>query len=253
MENSIFSYNGNSITMRNENGNVYVNLTEVAKSFPDKNLSKIINSQEISDYISRLSTITNVILPDLLIVKNGGSNGEHGTWAHQKVALRVCQKLSTDFAIWIDSKIEELLTKGYTKVDTISRKELAKMLLESEEEKEQLLLIMESQAKELKESAPKVEYYDECLESKGYLTVNMVAAELGISSIKLNKLLCNWGIQYNQSGCYFLYSAYRDKGYTVHRPHPHINSNGITVTTQHMYWTEAGKKLIVERYRKNQA
>jgi Rha family phage regulatory protein len=53
------------------------------------------------------------------------------------------------------------------------------------------------------EQAPKVEYYDQCLESKGYLTVNMIAAELGISSIKLNKLLCEWGIQYKQSDCFF--------------------------------------------------
>jgi phage antirepressor YoqD-like protein len=100
------------------------------------------------------------------------------------------------------------------------------------------------------EQAPKVEYYDKCLESKGYLTVNMIAAELGISNIKLNKLLCDWGVQYKQSDCYFLYSENRDKGYTVHRPHPHLNSQGITVTTQHMYWTEAGKKFILELYHK---
>jgi prophage antirepressor-like protein len=103
------------------------------------------------------------------------------------------------------------------------------------------------------EQAPKVEYYDQCLESKGYLTVNMIASGLGISHIKLNKLLCEWGIQYRQSECYFLYSDYRDKGYTVYRPHPHLNSQGLTVTTQHMYWTEKGKKFIIELYHKKLA
>lgn len=44
----IFSYNGNNVTMRVRKGVVYVNLTEVAKAFPDKNLTHIINSQEIS-------------------------------------------------------------------------------------------------------------------------------------------------------------------------------------------------------------
>jgi len=90
-------------------------------------------------------------------------------------------------------------------------------------------------------------------ESKGYLTVNMIAAELGISHIKLNKLLCGWGVQYKQTDCYFLYHQYRDKGYTIHRPYPYLDSQGNTKTSQHMYWTEKGKKFIVELYNKKLA
>ena len=242
----IFSYNNSNITMKSENGIVYVNLTEVARAFPEKNLSQIVNSQEIKEYINELAAIQNYIATDLLQVTNG-----IGTWAHQKVALRVCQKLSTQFAILVDTKIEELLTKGYTKLDTISKKDLAKMLLESEEDKERLQLTIDAQSLELKKSAPKVEYYDKCLESKGYLTVNMIAADLGISAIKLNKLLGSWGIQYWQTECFFLTSKYRDCGYTVHRPHPYTDANGQIKTKQHMYWTETGKKFIVELYGKN--
>jgi len=251
--NSIFNYNGNNITMKLENGNVYVNLTEVAKAFPEKNLSQIVNSKEIKDYVNELAAIKNHIPTDLLRVINGGKVGEFGTWAHQQVALRVCQNLSTKFSVWVDEKIEELLTKGYTKLDNISRKDLAKMLLESEEEKERMQLTIESQTKSLVESAPKVEYFDKCLDSKGYLTVNMIAAELGISAVKLNKLLCQWGIQYWQTECFLLFSEYRNKGYSVHRPYPYTNSQGIVVTTQHMYWTESGKKFIVELYHKKVA
>ena len=246
----IFNYNGSNITMKNENGIVYVNLTEVAKAFPEKNLSQIVNSFEISEYVQRLSEIQNYISADLLQVTKGGNPYEQGTWAHQKVALRVCQKLSTDFAILVDTKIEELLTKGFTKLDSISRKDLAKMLLESEEEKERMQLTIETQTKELKESAPKVEYYDKCLDSKGNLTVNMIAAELGISHIKLNKFLCDWGVQYKQTDTYFLMSKYRDSGYTHHRPIPYTDSNGQMKTRQHMYWTEKGKKFIIELYYK---
>ena len=140
-------------------------------------------------------------------------------------------------------------------LDTITRKDLAKMLLESEEEKERivaekerLLLTTAEQEKQLKEAAPKVEYFDKVLESKGYLTVNMIAAELGISAIKLNKLLCDWEIQYYQTECYLLYSKYRDYEYTVHRPHPYTDSAGEIKTRQHMYWTEKGKKFIIELY-----
>lgn len=104
------------------------------------------------------------------------------------------------------------------------------------------------QEEQLRQSAPKVEYCDKVLSSKGYLTINMIAACLGISDIKLNKLLCQWGIQYKESGVYYLYSKYRDKGYTVHRPHAYTDSLGDIKTRQHMYWTEAGKKFIIELY-----
>lgn len=104
------------------------------------------------------------------------------------------------------------------------------------------------QEEQLRQSAPKVEYCDKVLSSKGYLTINMIAACLGISDIKLNKLLCQWGIQYKESGVYYLYSKYRDKGYTVHRPHAYTDSLGNIKTRQHMYWTEAGKKFIIELY-----
>lgn len=104
------------------------------------------------------------------------------------------------------------------------------------------------QEEQLRQSAPKVEYCNKVLSSKGYLTINMIAACLGISDIKLNKLLCQWGIQYKESGVYYLYSKYRDKGYTVHRPHAYTDSLGNIKTRQHMYWTEAGKKFIIELY-----
>jgi hypothetical protein len=41
--------------------------------------------------------------------------------------------------------------------------------------------------------------------------------------------------------------------YAEHKPHPYIDSNGQTKTRQHMYWTEAGKKFILELYNKKLA
>ena len=75
-----------------------VNLTAMAKAYPDKNLSTIVNSQEISDYCTSLSKLKNFSLADLLIVKRGGDNP--GTWAHRLVAIRVAQKLNSDLAVW---------------------------------------------------------------------------------------------------------------------------------------------------------
>lgn len=112
----IFNYNGSNVTFKMKNGTVYVNMTDVAKSFPTKNLTQIVNSQEIKDYCEVLAKLQNYSLGDLLIVIRGGN--KNGTWAHQKVALRIAQKLSTEFAIWVDTKLEELLTTGKTEIKT---------------------------------------------------------------------------------------------------------------------------------------
>lgn len=115
-------------------------------------------------------------------------------------------------------------------------------------EKVQLQLTTAAQQQELKAQTPKVEYFDKVIDSTGLLTVNMVAACFGISTIKLNKLLCQWGIQYKQSSTYFLYAKYREKGYTEHKPYPYVDSKGETRTRQHMFWTEKGKLFIIDLY-----
>jgi phage antirepressor YoqD-like protein len=155
--------------------------------------------------------------------------------------------------------LKELRTKGITAtpatIDSIISDpafgiKLLTELQNERAEKEALRLRTEEQTKQLKEAAPKVEYFDDVLSSKGLLTVNMIADCLGISAIKLNKLLCEWGIQYSQTGTYHLYSQYRDMGYAEHKPHPYTDSNGQIKTRQHMYWTETGKKFILDMYHK---
>lgn len=106
-----FDYNGNVIPFE-KGSDVMVNLTAMAKAYPDKNLSTIVNSQEISDYCTSLSKLKNFSLADLLIVKRGGDNP--GTWAHRLVAIRVAQKLNSDLAVWVDMRVDELLKYGMT-------------------------------------------------------------------------------------------------------------------------------------------
>lgn len=118
-----FDYKGSQISFE-KGKNVMVNLTSMAKPFPEKNLTQIINSQEINDYCISLSKLQNYSLADLLIVRRGGNN--NGTWAHRLVAIRVAQKLNSDFAVWVDMRIEELLTTG---VATVSNDDEARAKL----------------------------------------------------------------------------------------------------------------------------
>lgn len=158
------------------------------------------------------------------------------------------------FQDWVCEEVLPSIRKtgGYS-VQQLSRKELLQLALEAEEEKERLQLVNIEQEHQLKLQAPKVEYHDKVLSSEGYLTVNMIADCLGISAIKLNKLLCEWDVQYYESKTYHLKAKYRDRGYVVHRPHPYVDSQGNIKTRQQMYWTELGKQFILDLYNKKMA
>lgn len=169
-----YDYNGCEVQLsRNENGIVYVNLTEVAKAFPNKNLTQIVNSQEIKEYCESLSKLQNYSLADLLIVKRGGN--DNGTWAHQKVALRVAQKLSPDFAVMVDSWIEELLTTGQTSIRPLTKSErtLATIrqlceLAERDVELERKQIELEQEQKAI---ARKVSKIEETIKPNGFMSV----------------------------------------------------------------------------------
>ena len=170
----IFSYNGNNVTMRVQNGTVYVNLTEFARPVPSKNLTQIINSQEIREYCNSLSKLQNYSFADLLIVRKGSPELGGGTWAHQKVALRVAQKLSPDFAVWVDTKIEELLTTGVTTVSNddeaiaYAMSVLQKRLEQAKAEKELL-------AKQNAKLQPKADFADAAFATDDKVDIGMAA------------------------------------------------------------------------------
>lgn len=261
-----FSYNGNKVRMKKVNGIVFVCLTDMAKGFPNKNLTNIVNSKEMQEYMNTLSRIQICSLADLLIVKNGG-DGSQGTWAHRKVALRVAQKLSPEFAIWVDDRIEELLTYGFTATQPTldemvnnpdlviklatqlksEREEKARLEQENAEKAERISL----QDEQLKKQAPKVEYYDQVLQSEGTMTTRQLAMSIGMTANTLNKKLCDAGIQFRQSGMYILHAPYSSYNLTSVRSYPYTASDGRTLTKQYLVWNERGKQFVTMLHRNN--
>jgi hypothetical protein len=149
-----FDYQGESVLFQVERDGM-INLTAIAKRFPEKTLSKILKSQEMKEYLKRLSERQNCLSLDLLRVIHGNSKLQ-GTWAHPKVALRVCQKLSPDFAIWVDDHLEELLRAGTTSIEKhqMTREEnIAYALIQAAEllgEKDQRIQQLEKEKLEFK-------------------------------------------------------------------------------------------------------
>lgn len=110
--------------------------------------------------------------------------------------------------------------------------------------------ITAEQAVQLELQAPDVEYARNVLASDGLHTVNAVAVHLGISAIRLNKFLIAENWIYRQGDVYYPAIRIREKGYCDFHVVPYLNSQGEKMTREHLKWTEAGRRAIIELWNK---
>lgn len=246
--NQIFQYNGSPITFSNGDS-VVVNATEMAKPF-GKSANHWLRNQSTQEFIKELSRLRNRNVNDLVQVVNGGSNGEHGTWLHEDVAMEFARWLSPAFAIWCNDRIKELLTTGVTttrnddEAIAYAMGVLQKRLEESKAKVQLLEANNEMQAEALMEAAPKVEYHDKVLTSTSTYNTTNIAKEFGMGAPSLNRILHEKGVQYKSGGQWLLYSKYQDRGYTRTVTNTYDNGHGEVHTRQQTVWTEKGRQFI---------
>lgn len=114
----------------------------------------------------------------------------------------------------------------------LTRKELALMVLASEEEKERMAL-------ELYRANTKIELLSH---TKKTYTSTEIAKEAGLkSAYQLNIWLHQRGIQFKQGDTWVMYSKYADKGYTEIKQQ--VLDNGTVIYTR--YFTQAGREFVL--------
>ena len=62
--------------------------------------------------------------------------------------------------------------------------------------------------------APKADYYDRTLMAKNTVSTTVIAKELGMSAVTLNRKLKEMGIQYKVGQTWVLTAKYQNMGYT---------------------------------------
>lgn len=111
--------------------------------------------------------------------------------------------------------------------------EALEALVATEKEKEQLRIeteqqqaTIELQDKEIKEAAPKVNYYNNHLQSVNTLTSTQIAKQIGMDAEKLHKKLKETNVIYRQSGQWLLHSPYSTWGLHSTRTQTYTRSDG---------------------------
>jgi len=92
----------------------------------------------------------------------------------------------------------------------------------------------------IEQQAVKVEYHDKVLNTSSTHTTTLIAKELGMTAIALNRQLHELRVQFKQGKTWVLYAEHQDKEYTKPRTIT-INDDLSVMNTQ---WTEKGRQFI---------
>lgn len=253
-----FSYNGNDVLFDTRD-DVMVNATQLAKIYgkrPNDYLSLPATNQLINAITRKYGISEN----QLVISKVGSSHNGGGTWMHRLIVVDFCQWLDIDLKLWCTEKLDELMRYGMTATQPTLEQmidnpdlviHLATQLKQEREERakleaqtEQQQATIKIQTEEIKQAAPKVNYYDNHLQSVNTLTSTQVAKQIGMDAEKLHRKMKEIGILYKQSGQWLLYSPFSTWGLHATRTQTYTRNDGSIGTSVYTVWATKGLRFI---------
>lgn len=154
-------------------------------------------------------------------------------------------KQARQYFIECERQLQMMQQDSYMITDKVAR---AQKWIEEEQERQRLQALADQQAAEIEEAAPKLEYHDRVLQaSSSSMNTREVAADYGMSAIRLNRILMDLHIQYKCDNRYYLYSRYSGKGYVESKTN--LYDSGCKAKTS-MKWTQAGREFIYNKLHK---
>lgn len=139
---------------------------------------------------------------------------------------------------------------------TLARREQRIKELEEQGRRQELVIEQKDeqidlQCKQIKEAAPKADYYDKTLASTSCMTTTQVADDLHTTAHALNRKLQEIGIIYSQSGQWHLKMPYKGWNLASTRTFNRQKENGDILTKVTLVWNQRGKRFILALYNNN--
>lgn len=142
---------------------------------------------------------------------------------------------------------EELMARALAvaKITLEKKEERLKQLEQSNEMQQETINL---QTKELKQAAPKVEYYERHLQSVDTMTTTQVAKSIGMEAVKLNCKLKEIGVIFRQSGQWLLHAPFSSWGMHATRMQTYTRSDGRISSRIYTVWNNRGVRFIIALY-----
>lgn len=169
------------------------------------------------------------------------------------VGYRVNSKRGTQFRQWATSHLRNIILKGHSEVMPAEvlvpadyMMQMQKTLADSQAVMMQMGAKYDIALTQLKAMMPKAAYCDRVLASPDCCTTTLIAKDLGMSAVMLNKRLHELGIQFKQGGTWLLYAPYQNLGLTDIRTHCFTDSDQTSHTRETMVWTQLGRAFVTK-------
>lgn len=147
------------------------------------------------------------------------------------------------FKRWVTSEVLPSLRKhgAYITAETLHKtmsdpRELAKLLTTLADEQEKRRKLEEENAF----LSVKASYYDRILHSKNAVPVTQIAKDYGMSAVAFNRMLHDYGVQYQIRKSWVLYAEFANLGYTQSITYA-INEDKAVM---HTCWTQKGRIFL---------
>lgn len=239
------------------NGQVMFAATDVAKCLGYANPQKAIRNHCKSIGVNEMDTPTNGGIQKVRFITKGNvvrlvasselpQAEQVESWIFDEVIPTVLETGGYISTTTNDTP-EEIMARALTIAQaTLAKREERLKQLEAETEQQQATI--ELQDKEIKEAAPKVNYYNNHLQSVNTLTSTQIAKQIGMDAEKLHKKLKEANVIYRQSGQWLLHSPYSTWGLHSTRTQTYTRSDGSIGTNVYTVWTERGRRFIIALY-----
>ncbi|MDR0813903.1 MAG: phage antirepressor KilAC domain-containing protein [Oscillospiraceae bacterium] len=123
--------------------------------------------------------------------------------------------------------------------EMLSSPKLAEALIRRLDKERNRSALLETRNAEL---LPKAQYCDLVLLSENTIPVSLIAKDYGLTAVRFNKMLHDFGIQYRIADTWLLYKKYASHDYTQTRTY--YGCDGRTM--MHTCWTQKGRLFLYE-------
>ena len=105
---------------------------------------------------------------------------------------------------------------------------------------------IQEQNRQIASLRPKAVYLDMILHSSSLVLTTQIAKDYGMSAIRLNRLLHEWGIQFKRRDQWILYAQYQGHGYTCSTSVEIRRSDGRLEVKYQTEWTQKGRVFLYQ-------
>jgi len=163
----------------------YFNATLMCKAY-GKHLPHWLSNQATKDVVNALSLEVGIPTSKLIeVVRGRGDKVQQGTWVHPDLAVQLAQWLDPSFALFVSRLVRDWFA-NHNKPKQPALPETYEAALE------QLLETVRSKKaleQDLQVAQPKIEAYEDLVDSKGYFRGAEYAKMLGLGHIRLYRIL----------------------------------------------------------------